>query len=86
MDRAVALVALAVLAIPPLGCARSKSAPPPVPSDSATILSVFADTGLYRRYCVVPTGQAVDVRQPCLLLDQSRSPQRPSGAPGPRPR
>lgn len=31
----------------------------------------LTDTLEYRRLCVVPTGSAVDIRQPCVLRDQS---------------
>ena len=55
-----------------LGCTRPPREPASVARGSATAFSVFADTAVYRRYCVVPTGRPVDLEQPCLLLDQSR--------------
>jgi len=83
MDCARALITVAACIIPPLSCTRSTPAPPSVPRASATPLSVFTDTAQYRRYCVVPAGQPVDLNQPCLLLDQGRAPGRPT--PGRRP-
>jgi hypothetical protein len=83
MDSALALVALGASTILPFSCNRSTPAPPSVPRNSATARSVFTDTGVYRRYCVVPAGRPVDLKQPCFLLDQGRPPEpRP---PAPRP-
>jgi hypothetical protein len=58
-----------------LGCTPSTPEPPSLPSRSAA-RSVFTDTALYRRYCVVPEGKSVDLKQPCFLLDQGRQPNR----------
>ena len=52
------------------GCTRPTPAPPSAVRDSVTVLSLFTDTTTYRRYCVVPTGRPVDLKEPCLLLDQ----------------
>jgi hypothetical protein len=57
------------------GCTRTTPEPPSLPSRSAA-RSVFTDTALYRRYCVVPEGKSVDLKQPCFLLDQGRQPNR----------
>ena len=53
-----------------LGCTRPTPAPPSAVRDSVTVLSLFTDTTTYRRYCVVTTGRPVDLKEPCLLLDQ----------------
>jgi hypothetical protein len=58
-----------------LGCARPTPALPSAARDSVTVLSVFTDTAIYRRYCVVPTGRPVDLKQPCFLLDQGFRPR-----------
>jgi hypothetical protein len=83
MDCALVLVAIGACTTLPLGCTRPTPAPPSVPRDSATALSVFTDTAAYRRYCVVPTGRPVDLKQPCFLLDQGRPPFRRPPAPRP---
>ena len=83
MDSAIALVALGASTIMIFSCTRSTPAPPSVPRDNATAVSVFSDTTMYRRFCVVPAGRPVDLTQPCLLLDQGRQPQR--RPPGPIP-
>jgi hypothetical protein len=87
MEYALALVAVGASTILPLGCSRPTPVPPSVPRDSATALSVFRDTALYRRHCVVPAGQPVDLTQPCLLLEQGLQlgPRPPAGRP-PTPR
>jgi hypothetical protein len=79
MDCARALGTVGATTVLVLGCSRST----PVPRESAPARSVFTDTVLYRRHCVVPTGRPVDLKQPCLLLDQGRPP-RPLPPP-PRP-
>ena len=79
-----ALVGFSASALLSLACTRSKPAPPPVAPDTTSLLSVFADTAQYRRHCVVPTGRPVDIKQPCLLLDQGRWPRRLPAAPLPR--
>lgn len=69
-----------------LGCTRPTPAPASVARDSVTILSVFTDTAIYRRYCVVATGRPVDLTEPCLLLDQGyRQPALQRRPPPPRP-
>jgi hypothetical protein len=71
-----------------LGCTRPTPAPSSPARDSVTVLSVFTDTAIYRRYCVVPTGRPVDLKEPCLLLDQGYRPgiqQRQRQPPAPRP-
>jgi hypothetical protein len=69
-----------------LGCTRPTPGPPSAARDSVTVLSMFTDTTIYRRYCVVPSGRPVDLKEPCLLLDQGFRPRlierRP---PAPRP-
>jgi hypothetical protein len=59
-----------------LGCARSTPERPSAARDSATAFAVFRDTAMYRRYCEVPAGRPVDLKQPCLLLDQSTPARR----------
>ena len=58
------------------GCTRTTAAPPAVSREDATARSVFTDTAVYRRYCVVPSGQSVNLERPCLLLDQGVQPVR----------
>jgi len=59
-----------------LACTRSTPEPPALPQSAAAARSVFTDTALYRRHCVVPDGKPIDLKQPCLLLDQGRPPDR----------
>jgi hypothetical protein len=71
-----------------LGCTRPTPAPPVAARDSVTVLSLFTDTTIYRRYCVVAAGRPVDLEEPCLLLDQGHRPgiqQRQRQPPAPRP-
>lgn len=75
-DSMLALVAIGASTILAFGCTPSTSAPPSLPRDSATTLSVFTDTAVYRRFCVVAAGRPVDLKQPCFLLDQSRQVDR----------
>ena len=70
MDRALALIALGAWTASPTGCTPSTPAPPSVAGEVPR--SVFTDTVVYRRFCEVPTGRQVDLKQPCVLLDQSR--------------
>ena len=91
MNSARLLVAVGACTTVALGCTRPRPAPPPSARDSVTVLSVFTDTTVYRRYCVVPAGRPVDLEQPCLLLDQGyrarsierRPPEAPPRAPRP---
>ena len=76
MDCTTALVALGASLILAFGCAQSAPASRSVPGDGATAFSVFTDTTVYRRHCVVPNGRPVDLTQPCLLLDQGLAPVR----------
>ena len=80
MDRTAAIVALGASIILALGCTRSAPAPGSVQGDGAAPFTVFMDTAVYRRHCVVPNGRPVDLTQPCLLLYQGRptTPQPPS--------
>ena len=79
MDCALALVAISVSVMVPLGCTRS--APASATTDGAVPLSVFPDSAVYRRFCVVPAGRPIDVTKPCLLLDQGRQPVSQSSVP-----
>jgi len=81
MDSVLVLVALGASIVLSFGCTRSTPAPPSVPREGATAASVFTDTAVYRRFCVVPAGRRVDLEQPCLLLDQGWSPARRPPAP-----
>jgi hypothetical protein len=87
MDCGRLLVVVGVCTALALGCTRPTPALPSAARDSVTVLSLFTDTAIYRRYCVVATGRPVDLKEPCLLLDQgSRSPaRRPPQPPAPRP-
>jgi hypothetical protein len=76
MDSTLALVAVGASTILAFGCTPSTPAPPSLPRDSAVARSVFTDTAVYRRYCVVAAGRPVDLTQPCFLLDQGRQPER----------
>jgi len=76
MDCLFVLAAVGACATLPLGCARPTPEPSSGARGSATALSVFTDTVVYRRYCVVPAGRPVDLEQPCVLLDQSRPIER----------
>ena len=80
MDSTAALVALGASIIVAVGCAGSGPAPRSVQGDGATPFTVFMDTAVYRRHCVVPNGRPVDLTQPCLLLYQGRpiTPRPPS--------
>ena len=70
MDRAISLIALGAWTISPLGC--TPSTPAPASAGAGGQRSVFTDTVVYRRFCEVPAGRAVDLTKPCLLLDQGR--------------
>ena len=61
---------------PSIGCTRTTAVPPAVSRDDAPARSVFTDTAVYRRFCVVPAGRPVNLEQPCLLLDQGAQPPR----------
>jgi hypothetical protein len=51
-----------------------------LPERTDPLPSMFTDRAVYRRFCVVPAGQPVDLAQPCLLLDHGRQPvRRPPG-------
>jgi len=65
-----------VCTAPGIGCTRTTAAPPAVSRDDAAGRSVFTDTAVYRRFCVVPAGRSVNLEQPCLLLDQGVQPVR----------
>ena len=76
MDCAFVLAAVSACATLSLGCTQSTREPSAAARGSAPAFSVFTDTAVYRRHCVVPTGRPVDLEQPCLLLDQSRPIER----------
>ena len=76
MDSVFVLAAVGAFAALLPGCTRPPREPASVARGSATAFSVFTDTAVYRRYCVVPTDRPVDLEQPCLLLDQSRPTER----------
>lgn len=59
-----------------IACTRTTAAPSAVLRDDATARSVFTDTAVYRRFCVVPAARSVNLEQPCLLLDQGAQPPR----------
>lgn len=72
MDCAMAIVAFGASTVLALGCTRSAPASQSATADAARPFSVFTDTAVYRRHCVVPAGRPVDLTQPCFLLDQGR--------------
>jgi len=76
MDCVFVLAAVGACATLPLGCTRPTREPSASARGSATAFSMFRDTAVYRRYCVVPTGRPVDLEKPCLLLDQGRPIER----------
>ena len=82
-SRAFALVAASVTIVLALGCARSTPERPSAAHDSAKAFSVFRDTAMYRQYCEVPAGRPIDLKQPCVLLDQSRTLPRRLNPPRP---
>ena len=76
MDCLFVLAAIGACAALPLGCTRPAREPASAARGSAAAFSVFTDTAVYRRYCVVPAGRPVDLEHPCFLLDQSRPIER----------
>lgn len=76
MNCVFVLAAVGACATLPLGCTRPTRESASAARGSATAFSVFTDTAVYRRYCVVPTGRPVDLERPCLLLDQGRPIER----------
>jgi hypothetical protein len=88
MDRGRLLVVVGVCTALVLGCTRPTPALPSAARDSGTVRSLYTEKFIYRRYCVVPTGRPVDLKEPCLLLDQGHRPgiqQRQRQPPAPRP-
>jgi hypothetical protein len=83
ISRAAALAAAGGCTVLLFGCARSTPERPAAARDSAAAFAVFRDTAMYRRYCEVPAGRPVDLKQPCLLLDQSRPAPRRLAPPRP---
>jgi hypothetical protein len=73
MNYTTALVAFGASTALALGCTRSTPASQSATADAARPFTVFTDTAVYRRHCVVPAGRPVDLTQPCFLLDQGRT-------------
>ena len=54
--------------------ARNASQEASARSRSPSAAMIFRDTAVYRRFCVVPAGTAIDLKRPCELRDQGLQP------------